>query len=275
MPREKDLNYLLKISFNTADKAFMDIATVIGLLLMVGAIFGSIFEGGDLFAFIDTPSFFVVIIGVIGATIAKWPMSTIQKIFQIALKSIFYKESDPQTTINELVALAEMARRESVFALEKVELDDVFMKKAMTLAADNRPPEIINSILRLEIDALEERHKVGISLFEGIAMDGPAFGMIGTLIGLVTMLSNLSDQAAIGPAMAIALLTTFYGAIIANVIGNPIKNKLIHRSRMEVMKMKIIIQGTLSIVAGENPRFIKEKLGAYIYLSDRREEEFE
>ena len=250
----------------------MDIATVIGLVLMFGAIIGSIFAGGDVTAFIDVPSVIVVIIGVMGTTLAKWPLEVIQRIAQIAMKTIFYQESDPKETINQIVKLAETARRESVFALEKVQLDDQFMKKAMTLAADNRPPEVINSVLNLEIDALEERHKVGIEVFDGIAMDGPAFGMIGTLIGLVTMLGNLSDQAAIGPAMAIALLTTFYGAIIANVIGNPFKNKLAYRSKMEISKMKIIIQGTLSIVAGENPRLIKEKLWAYISPSARQDE---
>ncbi len=254
---------------------FMDIATIVGLILMFGAIIGSIFFGGDFAAFLDVPSVIVVIVGVTGATFTKWPLEVIQKASQIAMKAVFYQNIDPKETINQIVELAETARRESVFALEKVQLEDKFMKKAMALAADNRPPEVISSVLNLEIDALEERHKVGIQLFDGVAMDGPAFGMIGTLIGLVTMLGNLSDQAAIGPAMAIALLTTFYGAIIANVIGNPFKNKLTQRSKMEVSKMKIIIQGTLSIVAGENPRLIKEKLAAYLSPSAREIEDDE
>ena len=134
----------------------------------------------------------------------------------------------------------------------------------MVLAADNRPPEVISSILQLEIDAMEERHAQGAAIMGDVAADGPAFGMIGTLIGLVQMLQNLSDPSAIGPAMAIALLTTFYGALIANVLGNPFKNKLSVRSAMESVKMNIIITGTLSIVAGENPRLIKEKLSGYL-----------
>jgi chemotaxis protein MotA len=156
-----------------------------------------------------------------------------------------------------------------VFALEKVPIEDPFLKKAMTLAADNRPPEVISSILQLEIDAMEERHKVGVDVLGGIADDGPAMGMIGTLIGLVIMLGNLSDQAAIGPAMAVALLTTFYGACIANIFANPFKNKLDQRSKMEIIKMTIIIAGTLGIVAGENPRLIKEKLNAFLPPSER------
>ena len=134
----------------------------------------------------------------------------------------------------------------------------------MTLAADNRPPEVISSILQMEIDSVEERHKVGADMFQGMADDGPAFGMIGTLIGLVIMLGNLSDQAAIGPAMAVALLTTFYGACVANIFCNPIKSKLQIRSKMEITKMTIVIAGTLGIVAGENPRLIKEKLNSFL-----------
>ena len=250
----------------------MDVATIAGLALMFSAIVGSIVAGGDAFAFVDIPSIIVVIFGVTGATFAKWPLEVLQRVTSIAMKTIFFQETNPKRGIEEIVGLAEMARRESVFALEKVEVDDKFLKRAMTLAADNRPPEVISSVLQLEIDGVEERHKVGIDLFEGMASDGPAFGMIGTLIGLVNMLGNLSDQAAIGPAMAIALLTTFYGAVIANAIANPLKNKLSQRSKREVRRMQIIILGTLSIVAGENPRLIKEKLEAFVPPNQRDEE---
>ncbi len=247
----------------------MDIGTVIGVILAFGAIIGSILVGGDLTAFIDIPSVIVVIFGMVGATFIKWPMEVVKNIAGIGMKSLFFTPADPKTTIEEIGKLAETARRESVFALEKQPIDDVFMKKAMTLAADNRPPEVISSILQLEIDAMEERHRMGADIFGGMAEDGPAFGMIGTLIGLVIMLGNLSDQAAIGPAMAVALLTTFYGAVIANVICNPVKNKLAYRSTSEITKMNIVIAGTLGIVAGENPRLIKEKLNSFLPPSQR------
>ena len=247
----------------------MDIATVIGLVLCIGAVIGSILAGGDLTAFIDIPSVIVVGLGLIGVTFTKWPMEIVTKVAQIAMKAVFFTPANPKDTIEEIGKLAETARRESVFALEKQPIDDPFMKKAMTLAADNRPPEVISGILQLEIDALEERHKVGVDVFSGMADDGPAFGMIGTLIGLVIMLGNLSDQAAIGPAMAVALLTTFYGACIANIFCNPIKNKLGYRSKMEAQKMTIIIAGTLGIVAGENPRLIKEKLNSFLPPAER------
>jgi chemotaxis protein MotA len=251
----------------------MDIGTVIGLVLSFGAILGSILVGGDITAFIDIPSVIVVFIGVIGCTFVKWPIEVVKNIVSIGLKTLFTTPDDPKVTIEEIGKLAETARRESVFALEKQPIDDAFMKKAMTLAADNRPPEVISSILQLEIDAMEERHRTGADVFSGMADDGPAFGMIGTLIGLVIMLGNLSDQAAIGPAMAVALLTTFYGAVLANAVCNPFKNKLAYRSKMEATKMSIVIAGTLGIVAGENPRLIKEKLNSFLPPSQREVEE--
>ncbi len=247
----------------------MDIATVIGISLCLIGVLGSILAGGDIMAFIDIPSILVVGLGLIGVTFAKWPIEIVLKVANIGMKAVFFSPVDPKTIIEEVGKLAETARRESVFALEKQPIEDPFMKKAMTLAADNRPPEVIDSILQLEINAMEDRHKVGIDLFHEMANDGPAFGMIGTLIGLVIMLGNLSDQAAIGPAMAVALLTTFYGACIANIFCNPIKNKLSIRSKAEMTKMAIIVAGTLGIVAGENPRLIKEKLNSFIPHIDR------
>ncbi len=247
----------------------MDIATLIGLLLIVGAILGSIMAGGSLVIFIDVPSLLVVGLGVIGATFLKWPIETVKNLSKYVMKAIFFTPADPKEAINEIGNLAETARRESVFALEKVPIEDPFLKKAMTLAADNRPPEVIQAILQLEIDAMEERHKTGVSVLDGIGADGPAFGMIGTLIGLVQMLQNLSDPSAIGPAMAVALLTTFYGAVLANAFALPMKNKIGVRSGMEVTKMNIIVAGTLGIVAGENPRLIKEKLNSFLPPAER------
>lgn len=251
----------------------MDIATIIGFVLCILAVGGSILASGDIAGFIDIPSVLVVVFGVIGATLIKWPLDVLGKVFRLGLRHAFILPPNTQSAIDEIGTLAETARRESVFALEKVEVDDAFLKKAMTLAADNRPAETIAKILRLEIDAMEDRHRIGQEVLQGIQDDGPAFGMIGTLIGLVVMLSNLSDQAAIGPAMAIALLTTFYGSCIANIFGGTLRNKLAHRGGLEVLKMTIILEGTLGIVAGENPRLIKEKLNSFVALRDRKEEE--
>jgi chemotaxis protein MotA len=247
----------------------MDIASVIGLVVAVGAILGSILVGGSLTIFIDVPSVLVVGLGLIGVTFYKWPMEVVKNVVAVGMKSLLFTPADPKAVILKIKDLAELARRESVFALEKAEIDDVFMKKAMTLAADNRPPEVIAAILQMDIDSMETRHKTGADMFGGMADDGPAMGMIGTLIGLVQMLQNLSDPSAIGPAMAVALLTTFYGAIIANVFCNPIKNKIGYRSQLELTSMSIVVAGTLGIVAGENPRMIIEKLSSFLPPAER------
>ncbi len=251
----------------------MDISSIIGLVLSISAILGAILYSSSIIIFIDIPSVLIVVFGLVGVTFIKWPIETMKKVTQYTMKCIFYSPSDPKATIDEIGVLAETARRESIFALEKVPIDDKFLKKAMTLAADNRPPEVIQSILQLEIDAMEDRHKVGITMMDGIGESGPAMGMIGTLIGLVIMLQNLSDPSSIGPAMAVALLTTFYGALIANVFALPIKAKMEVRSGMETTKMNIIIAGTLGIVAGENPRLIKEKLSAFLPPSERESDD--
>jgi chemotaxis protein MotA len=250
----------------------MDISTVAGLVLAVMAIIGSILYGSPLTIFIDIPSISVVIGGVTAATMIKWPMEYVKALIAIFMKSIFNSSPDPKKMIEEIQKLAETARRESVFALEKVPVDDKFLKKAVTLAADNRPPEVITSILSLEIAAMEDRHSKGVDILEGMGADGPAFGMIGTLIGLVQMLQNMSDPSSIGPAMAVALLTTFYGSVIANVFTIPVAAKLKLRSKQESTKMNIIVAGVLGIVAGENPRVIREKLDSFLPPKDRLSE---
>ncbi|MCY4643717.1 MAG: motility protein A [Bacteriovoracales bacterium] len=253
----------------------MDIATIIGIVLVLVAIIGAILAGGDLVIFIDVPSLLVVGLGVIGGTFIKWPIDTVKSLFTYASKTLFIVSADPKQVIDEIGNLAETARRESVFALEKVPIEDPFLKKAMTLAADNRPPEVIQAIMQLEMEAMEQRHKRGREVLDGIGQDGPAFGMIGTLIGLVIMLQNLSDPSSIGPAMAVALLTTFYGAVMANAFALPMGNKLGVHSMREQIKMNMILAGTLGIVAGENPRFIKEKLNSFLPLSQRDSEDEE
>lgn len=254
----------------------MDFATIIGLVLAVSAIIGSILSGGSLAAFIDTPSILVVGGGVIAALFIKWPMEQIKTLVSVYMKSVFTTPSDPKAMIEEIQKLAETARRESVFALEKVPVEDAFLKKAVTLAADNRPPEVITSILQLEIDSMVDRHKTGVSILQELGNDGPAFGMIGTLIGLVIMLQNLSGgPEQLGKAMAVAILTTFYGAVLANVFALPIANKLKFRSEGEALKMNIVVAGVLGIVAGENPRVIREKLDSFLAPAQRNQEEKE
>ena len=251
----------------------MDLSTVTGLVLATVAIAGSIMYGSPLSIFIDIPSIVIVGGGVIATTLIKWPIENVKALMSYYMKSVFATPVDPKAIIEDIQKLAEIARRESVFALEKVAVEDKFLKKAVTLAADNRPPEVITSILSLEIAAMEDRHSRGVDVLEGMGADGPAFGMIGTLIGLVQMLQNMSDPSSIGPAMAVALLTTFYGSVVANVFTLPVAGKIKQRSKQESTKMNIIVAGVLGIVAGENPRVIREKLDSFLPPKDRLVEE--
>ena len=248
----------------------MDLASIIGFSLGIASIAGSIAIGGVGFgAYIDGPSIVLIFGGLFASTMIRWPLDVVKDTVKIYMKALFSNSQNPKVMIDEIIKLAEVARRESVFALEKVPVEDKFLKKSVTLAADNRPPEVITSILGLEITAMEERHTKGADLLEGMGSDGPAFGMIGTLMGLVAMLKNMSDPSSIGPAMAVALLTTFYGAIIANLFCIPVGMKLKQRSKEESTRMNIIVAGVLGIVAGENPRTIREKLESFLAPAER------
>ncbi|MBY0517635.1 MAG: MotA/TolQ/ExbB proton channel family protein [Bacteriovoracaceae bacterium] len=251
----------------------MDLASVVGFALAFVSIMWSIWLGGSFIIFVDVPSIVLIFGGVAATTMIKWPMEVLKDSIKIYLKVIFGSAASPKAMIDEIIKLGEIARRESVFALEKVPVEDKFLKKAVTLAADNRPPEIISSVLGLEIAAMEERHGKGADVMDGIGADGPAMGMVGTLMGLVQMLQNMSDPSSIGPAMAVALLTTFYGAIIANVFCLPVAIKLKARSKEESARMNIIVAGVLGIVAGENPRTIREKLESFLPPKERTVEE--
>lgn len=248
----------------------MDLGTVIGLISATLVFVIAIILGGAGFgAYVDIPSVFIVFGGLFGVTLTKWPIQTILSLFKAVLKSIFFKAQDYAATIDQMIQLAEKARRESIFALEKAEIADPFIKKACNLAADNRPPEVINSILQMDLESMDERHKSILIIINGISEDAPAMGMIGTLVGLVAMLQNLSDPSAIGPGMAVAILTTFYGAMISNIFAVPILRKLEVRSGEEKKNVVIVITAILGIVAGENPRLIREKLESFLPPSER------
>ena len=247
----------------------MDLASIIGIVLANAAMIWAVALGGSFIIFYDLPSIILVGGGTLASTMIKWTFNDLKSLTTVYLKVFLNTMPNSKNMIDEIIKLSEIARRESVFALEKVPVEDKFLKKAVTLAADNRPPEVIASILGLEISALEERHGKGAEILEGMAGDGPAYGMIGTLIGLVQMLQNMSDPSSIGPAMAVALLTTLYGAVIMNVFTNPMAAKLKQFSKAESTKMNIIVAGVLGIVAGENPRTIREKLESFLPPKDR------
>lgn len=252
----------------------MDLGTVVGLISGVLVFVIAIILGGAGFgAYVDIPSVFIVFGGLFAVTITKWPIPTVLAVFKAVLKAVFFKAQNYTATIDQMIGLAEKARRESIFALEKAEISDPFIKKACNLAADNRPPEVINSILQMDLESMDERHKSILIIINSISEDAPAMGMIGTLVGLVAMLQNLSDPSAIGPGMAVAILTTFYGAMVSNIFAVPIMRKLEVRSSEEKKNVVIVITAILGIVAGENPRLIREKLESFLPPSERKKEE--
>ncbi len=242
----------------------MDIATLIGLVLASGLIVSAIMIGGSLGSFFDIPSVLVVIGGTIASAFTMFPMAVVLGTVKIMLKTIFFKPSDPKEMIEKIIQLSETARKESLVALEKVEVDNEFLKKGVQLIADGTDEVLTRNVLETEIKFMKQRHLMGQGVLKGMGTIAPAFGMIGTLIGLVNMLGNLNDSAAIGPAMAVALLTTFYGAVLANVIFLPLAKKLEGRSEEDQLYMEIILEGLVSIQHGVHPAILRDKLQSFL-----------
>ncbi len=248
----------------------MDIATVIGIVMAFGLILTSIIMGTGLAAFIDIPSIIIVIGGTIASLLIAFPLPTVIGAIKVFLKSIFGAPPKPQELIEQIVELAVKARKESILALENVQIENQFLAKGIRLVVDGTAPNLVKDILETEIKFMKQRHQAGQTIFGTVAAMAPAFGMIGTLIGLVQMLQNLSDPSAIGPSMAVALLTTFYGALIANVFGVPVKTKLEQKSQEEAIIMEIIKQGVISIMEGDNPMIVRNKLEAFLAPTMRK-----
>lgn len=242
----------------------MDIATLIGILGGFGLIIATLVMSGNAAGFIDPPSIVVVFGGTFASVFIMFPMATVIGAFKVGMKAFFAKSRDPKAIIDQIVALAEIARKESLVALEKATVDDAFLKKGIILVADGSDDVLVRSVMEIEIDFMKKRHYQGQGVFKGMGTMAPAFGMIGTLIGLVNMLSNLSNPDSIGPAMAVALLTTFYGSVLANVLFLPIAKKLEERSLEEALYMEIMVEGVISIQKGEHPSIVKEKLQAFL-----------
>ena len=251
----------------------MDLATLIGILLGFGFMLMGIMLGGSLSSFWDTPSVVIVLGGTIAGTLVAFPLNKMKQAMPVLKKAFSSKELEPGDTISKIIDLANTARREGLLALEEASesLDDDFLQKGVMLIVDGTDPELVRNILETELAFLESRHSSGRGLFEMMGSLAPAFGMIGTLIGLVQMLQKLDDPSTIGPSMAVALITTFYGSVLANLIFIPIAAKLKVRSGEEILIKEIMVEGLLSIQAGENPRIIEEKLKAFLPPTTRKE----
>lgn len=242
----------------------MDIGTLIGLALSLGLIILGM--GSFVTAFIDIPSMLIVLGGTLGAIFVFFPLENLMGVGGI-IRNVFFTKPQPITNlIATIIDFAGRARREGILSLQNVsnETDDQFFIKGISMVVDGVEEQVIADILNNEIDFLEDRHKKGADMFATMGAVAPAFGMIGTLIGLVIMLQNLADTSKIGPAMAIALITTFYGAVLANVFFTPFSGKLKQRSDQEMLLRKLTLEGVMSISQGNNPRVVEQKLNSFL-----------
>lgn len=244
----------------------MDIATVVGIVIGLGAIIWGIMLNGSLTAFIDYPSMFIVFGGTFAAVLVNYPLSDVIKVIQVTKNVFLHKDVSAAEVIQGFVQYAELARKEGILALENEAENavDPFVKKGLQLAVDGTDPELLRTIMDTELSHLEDRHKLGQGMFEVFGALSPAFGMIGTLIGLINMLKTLDDPTQIGAGMAVALITTFYGAVFANLFCIPMTGKLKNRSQTEMLVKEIVVEGIMSIQSGDNPRVVEEKLKSFL-----------
>ena len=249
----------------------MDLATLIGIVLGIGLIIGAMAMGSSLSAFVNIPGLTIVVGGTIAATLMNESFAQLAGAIKVYIQAFFDKKVSATELIEKVVDLAAKARKEGLVSLEGEDIPDPFLARGVQLGVDGLAPEIINGILEGELKTLKSRHARGQAVFKFMASTAPAMGMIGTLIGLVQMLQAMDDPAAIGPAMAVALLTTLYGAILAFVIFAPIAAKLETRTKTEVAHKTLAILGVESILKGDNSMVIQSKLDAYLSPQEKEE----
>ena len=251
----------------------LDVLTPLGIIVgLVFVSFGIATNGGGagFISFLHFSSFLVVFGGVIAGMLISFPFKELKQLFTVMRQSFRHEEEDLSGLIQTFVTLSERARREGLLALETEleKVNDPFIKKGVLLAVDGIEQDVIIDIMNAEIAALEERHRKGRSLLEKAGEFAPAWGMIGTLIGLVLMLKNLNDPENIGPNMSIALLTTFYGSLLANLLFLPMAAKLELKTEKEVFWKQIIVEGIIGVQSGQNPKILEEKLSAFLSRED-------
>jgi chemotaxis protein MotA len=242
----------------------VDLATLIGMIGALGVIFASMMLSGGVGMFADIPSVMIVIVGSIFVVMSKFGLGQFLGAGKVAAKAFIFKVTDPVELIEEIVGLADEARKGGLLALEGKELSSDFLQSGIQLLVDGHDPDVLKALLSKDKDKTVERHQAGANIFTALGDVAPAMGMIGTLIGLVAMLSNMDDPKSIGPAMAVALLTTLYGAMLANMVAIPIANKLTLRRSEEEMNKSLVIDALLAIQSGQNPRVIDAMLRNYL-----------
>ena len=247
----------------------MDIATLLGLTTGIGMVIAAILIDGSLFQYLDPPAAMIVFGGTLAAICVSHPMEEVIQAFHAGFKIFASRTVASQEVVNVMVRIAEISRREGLLALENIRTDNVVLKKACKLIADNAGPQLIHDTLRIEIHSLKRRHQIGETVFKSLGTFAPAFGLIGTLIGLVQMLARLNNPKTLGGAMAIALLATFYGALSANLFFLPVAGKLRARTQQEVLNLEIIFEGARCILQNNNPLLVRDKLMSFVPPKER------
>ena len=250
----------------------MDLATAIGLLAGAGMLLWALWSGGDIGAYWNTPSVVLVAGGSVFVVLTTQALDRFIALFAVLKRSLLVRRQSVARTIEQIIQLGELARREGVLSLENTldNIEDDFLSNGIRLVIDGTAAGEIEQMLAAELDAMDQRHGQGKGILETFGKYAPALGMIGTLIGLVQMLQSMEEPSSIGPAMAVALLTTFYGSVMANLIYMPIAGKLRTRSKEETLVKEMVIQGVISLTKGENPRILEQKMLAFMAPRDRQ-----
>jgi chemotaxis protein MotA len=247
----------------------MDLATLIGIIGAFIVVIYSMVLSGGLMMFFDFPSVLMVVVGSVFVVLMKFSMSQFLGAVKVAGRAFSYKIAEPTELIAEVVLLADSARKGGLLTLEGKEVSSDFLKRGIQLLVDGHEADVVKGVLKKDLNQTIERHDTGQKIWRAFGDVAPAMGMIGTLVGLVAMLANMSDPKSIGPAMAVALLTTFYGAVLANMVAMPIADKLVLRKAEEARTKSMMIDGLLGIQAGQNPRVIEEMLRTYLAPKQR------
>ena len=242
----------------------MDLATLVGLLGAFALVLGAMATSGGIGMFIDVPSVLIVVLGSLFVVMMKFNLGQFLGAAKIIGKAFMFKLESPDELITQSVEMADAARKGGFLALEEAEISNAFMQKGVDLLVDGHDADVVKATLSKDISLTAERHDIGISIFKSLGDVAPAMGMIGTLVGLVAMLGNMDDPKSIGPAMAVALLTTLYGAIIANMFALPVAEKLALRKGEEAMNRALILDAVLGIQDGQNPRVLEGMLKNYL-----------
>ncbi len=250
----------------------MDLATLLGLIAAWSLIIGTILMGTAAGTFINVPSVMIVIGGTLAVVLMRFTLKQFFRSVKTATKAFLHRSERPEDIIEQVTELATIARKEGLLALERQEINNDALALGVRMLVDGHEGDVVRKALLTEMDGTVQRHNIGQQVFQQIGDAAPAMGMIGTLVGLVQMLANMSDPKSIGPAMAIALLTTLYGAMMANMLALPIADKLALRSNEELMNKNIVIESVMGIQEGQNPKVLEELLKNFLPAASRQEE---